>query len=94
MKNFLASYFFYSRSERNGVFVLTAFSLAILMLPRLYTAFQKPAEATDFAAFETALVAFDRSQGSNTEGSSFDNGKPNTALFGFNPKNAAILTVF
>ena len=90
MKNFLASYFFYSRSERNGVFVLTAFSLAILMLPRLYTAFQKPDEATDFTAFETALVAYDRSQGSNTEGSSFDNGKPNTALFGFNPNTASL----
>ena len=90
MKNFLASYFFYSRSERNGVFVLTAFSLAILMLPRLYTAFQKTDEATDFTAFETALVAYDRSQGSNTEGSSFDNGKPNTALFGFNPNTASL----
>ena len=90
MKNFLASYFFYSRSERNGVFVLTAFSLAILMLPTLYTAFQKPAEATDFTAFETALVAFDRSQGSDTEGSSFENGKPNTALFGFNPNTASL----
>ena len=90
MKNFLASYFFYSRSERNGVFVLTAFSLAILMLPRLYTAFQKTDEATDFTVFETALVAYDRSQGSNTEGSSFDNGKPNTALFGFNPNTASL----
>lgn len=90
MKNFLASYFFYSRSERNGVFVLTAFSLAILMLPRLYTAFQKPEEATDFTAFEKALAAFDHAQGSDTEGSSFDNGKPNTALFGFNPNTASL----
>ncbi len=91
MKDFLASYFFYSRSERNGVFVLTVFSLAILMLPKLYTVFQKPSEATDFTAFNEALAAFDRSKTADTEGAAFENGKPNnSSLFGFNPNTASL----
>jgi competence protein ComEA len=91
MKDFLAPYFFYTRSERNGVFILAAFSLAILMLPRLYTAFQKPPEATDFTAFEKALAAFDRSKAADTEGDSFSDGKPNnSSLFGFNPNTASL----
>lgn len=91
MKDFLASYFFYSRSERNGVFVLTAFSLAILMLPRLYTAFPKTPEATDFTAFNEALAAFDRSKTGDTEGAASTNGKhSNNSLFGFNPNTASL----
>jgi competence protein ComEA len=91
MTKFLASYFFYSRSERNGVFVLTALSLAILTLPRLYTVFQKPTEATDFTAFNEALAAFDRSTTADTEGAAFEDGKPNnSSLFGFNPNTASL----
>jgi competence protein ComEA len=91
MRNFLASYFFYSRSERNGVFLLAALSLAVLMLPRLYTVFQKTSEATDFTAFNAALAAFDRSKPSDTEGVAFENGKPNnSSLFGFNPNTASL----
>ena len=91
MRNFLASYFFYSRSERNGVFVLATLSLAVLMLPRLYTAFQKTSEATDFTAFNETLAAFDRSKTADTEGVTFENGKSNnSSLFGFNPNTASL----
>jgi competence protein ComEA len=91
MKDFLAPYFFYSRSERNGVFILAAFSLAILMLPKLYTAFPKPPEATDFTAFEKALAAFDRSKTADTEGGVFEKETDyNNALFGFNPNTASL----
>ena len=61
------------------------------MLPKLYTVFQKPSEATDFTAFNEALAAFDRSKTADTEGAAFENGKPNnSSLFGFNPNTASL----
>jgi competence ComEA-like helix-hairpin-helix protein len=89
MKDFLALYFFYSRSERNGVFVLTAFSLAILMLPRLYTLFPKKTEAIDFSAFEQAASVFHPSKTADTEGVLLENGQGTPTLFGFNPNTAS-----
>jgi competence protein ComEA len=86
----LASYFYYTRSERNGVLTLVAFSLAILLLPKLYSTFRKPPEAINFTDFEKAVAAFDRSKASDTEGSSFGNGKQNISLFGFNPNTVSL----
>ena len=86
----LASYFFYTRSERNGVLLLTAFSLAILMFPKLYSAFRKPSEAVNFTDFEKAIATFERSKASDTEGSFSENGKQNISLFGFNPNTVSL----
>jgi competence ComEA-like helix-hairpin-helix protein len=86
----LALYFFYTRSERNGVFILIAFTLAILTFPKLYATFRKPSEAIDFTDLEKAIIAFDHSKATDTEGGSFENGKSNIALFGFNPNTASL----
>jgi competence protein ComEA len=90
MRNFLALYFFYNRSERNGVLLLIAFSLVILMFPKLYSTFRKPAEAINFTDFEKAIAAFDDSKASDTEGGLLENGKQNISLFGFNPNTASL----
>jgi competence protein ComEA len=90
MRNFLASYFYYTRSERNGVLLLIAFSMAIILFPKLYRAFRKPTEAINFTDFEKAIASFDRSKESDTEGSYFGNGKQNISLFGFNPNTASL----
>jgi competence protein ComEA len=90
MIKFLASYFYYTRSERNGVFLLIAFSLAILLFPKLYNTFRKPTEAIDFSDLEKAIVTLDLSNPSDTEGSSQANGIQNISLFGFNPNTASL----
>ena len=90
MRKKLASYFFYTRSERNGVLLLIAFSLTILWLPKIYSTFRKPSEAIDFTEFEKAVATFEHSKASDTEGSSLGNGKQNIALFGFNPNTASL----
>jgi DNA uptake protein ComE-like DNA-binding protein len=86
----LALYFFYTRSERNGVFLLIAFSLAILAFPKLYNAFRKPTEALDFADLNKAIANFDPSKGADTEGSSSEMTQHNTAIFRFNPNTASL----
>jgi competence protein ComEA len=86
----LAPYFYYTRSERNGVLLLIAFSVAILLFPKLYGTFRKPTEAMNFTDFEKAIASFDRSKASDTEGSPFGTGKQNISLFGFNPNTASL----
>ncbi len=90
MKKKLASYFFYTRTERNGVLLLIAFSLAILFFPKMYSAFRKPTEAADFTDIEKAIASFDNSKGSDTEGVLSDFGKQPIRLFGFNPNTASL----
>ena len=90
MRNFLALYFFYTRSERNGVLLLIAFSLAILMFPKLYSTFRKPTEAINFTDFEKAIANLDRLKAADTEGVLLENGKQNISLFGFNPNTASL----
>ncbi|MDZ7878009.1 MAG: helix-hairpin-helix domain-containing protein [Saprospiraceae bacterium] len=93
MKKKLASYFFYTHSERNGVLILIALSWVILLLPKLYNSLQKPISVTDFSAFEKAVATFEpshnESKNEHTEGGDFEDEKQRSALFGFNPNTAS-----
>jgi competence protein ComEA len=97
MKKKLALYFFYTKSERNGVLILIALSWAILLSPKLYSSFRKPTPITDFSAFEKAVASFESSMGENTdlsrdyrEGGISEYGKQAAVLFGFNPNTASL----
>ena len=59
MKNFLKDYFYYSRSERNGVLVLAFLSVLLITFP-LFFSFFKPKEKIDFSAFQQELAAFEQ----------------------------------
>ena len=89
MRKFLTTYFYYSRSERNGVVILATLSLGFLMLPKLFNLMNKYNEkATDFSDFEKEIAAFIGKRASDTEGetTAFQNNEP--TLFSFNPNNA------
>ena len=89
MKKNLASYFYYTRSERNGVLVLATVSLGFLLLPNLLLPIQKSSETIDFSTFERQLDNFSPFQTANTEGSSGSETNNGTiALFPFNPNDA------
>lgn len=91
MRNFLASYFYYSRGERNGVVVLTTLSLSLLILPKIFSLMIKPANSiTDFSAFELEIAAFEGQKTVDTEGTPFARESNESVLFPFNPNNARI----
>ncbi len=90
MRKFLTTYFYYSRSERNGVVILAALSLGFLMLPKLFNLMNKQQsdKQETFSDFEQEITAFIGKSTSDNEGtaSSFENNEP--TLFAFNPNNA------
>jgi competence protein ComEA len=90
MKKKLASYFYYTRTERNGVCILIAFSLAILMFPKMYSVVHKSSESMDFTEFDKAIASFDQFKASDTEGSLSESRKQTISLFGFNPNTASL----
>ena len=90
MRNFLTSYFYYSRSERNGIMVLAALSLCFLMSPKIYSLMNKQDNnISDFSNFEKEIMAFvSPNNASDTEGASFSAQTDESVLFPFNPNNA------
>lgn len=54
MKDWLKDYFYYTKSERNGAFVLVALILVLALLPRLFPLLFPPAP-TNLEGFRTAL---------------------------------------
>jgi competence protein ComEA len=92
MNRILASYFFYTRSERRGVMLLLLLSLGFLVLPQLYKAINRRSASTDFTAFKNEIAVFAAQQPLNTEGGylrendRFKDSKP-TRLFTFNPND-------
>jgi competence protein ComEA len=89
MSKILTDYFYYSRSERNGLIVLVGLSLCFLIIPNLVSRFSKPPKAINFGEYEKKFLAFQNSMdASNTEGVSANLLKEPT-LFAFNPNEAS-----
>ena len=84
----MANYFYYSRSERNGIILLTALSLAILVIPKVFSIYKEPAIPIDYRAFENEILAFQNSlPPENTEGVKASK-ISESELFAFNPNTA------
>jgi competence protein ComEA len=89
MSKILTDYFYYSRSERNGLIVLIGLSLCFMIIPNLVSRFSKPPKSIDFEEHEKKFLAFQNSMNvSNTETASADQQKE-TILFRFNPNEAS-----
>ena len=88
LRNFLSSYFYYSRGERNGVIVLAVLSLCFSILPKLYFLMYKPSyQKANDAAFEYEIAAFTAEKAAHTEGVASANRGEQSVLFSFNPNN-------
>lgn len=88
MRRFLIDYFYYSRSERNGLIVLIILSSGFLLVPNLKRQFSKPSKAIEFGEYEKMFLAFQNSRdAANTEGVFAD--KKESTLFAFNPNEAS-----
>ncbi|MEQ8706739.1 MAG: helix-hairpin-helix domain-containing protein [Phaeodactylibacter sp.] len=57
MKDWLKDYFYYTKAERNGAWILAVLVLLLALLPVLYPLWVTP-PAGDLEAFETELAAF------------------------------------
>ena len=89
MGKFLTSYFYYSRSERNGVVLLAALSFGVLMFTKIYSFMNRPSNTiADFTAFEQEIAAFTSQQASDTEGGTSGAQNEEAVLFAFNPNDA------
>jgi DNA uptake protein ComE-like DNA-binding protein len=88
MRKFLTTYFYYSRSERNGVVILAALSLGFLMLPKLFNFINSADNTTDFSNFEREITAFIGKRALDTEGATSSFQSNDVTLFPFNPNNA------
>ncbi len=90
MRKILANYFYYSRSERNGVIFLTVLSLGILLVPKVFSVYYKPAKASDYRAFEPEILAYQKSLASDKYKEEQDFPKSEAELFTFNPNSASV----
>jgi competence ComEA-like helix-hairpin-helix protein len=89
MRKILTNYFYYSRSERNGLIVLLSVAILFLLIPHIATWFIKEPKAIEFAEYEKMFLAFQNSMNTtNTEGVSANQIKEIT-LFTFNPNEAS-----
>lgn len=93
MRKILANYFYYSRSERNGVILLTALSLGILVIPKVFSIYKKSAIPIDYRAFENEILAFQNSLPPDNIPEGINEGVKaskisESDLFAFNPNTA------
>ena len=96
MRNFLTSYFYYSRGERKGVVVLAALSLGFLMIPKIYCLMNRQTdEIADFSTFERDIASFvvETNSGAYAQDAASDRvssyaQNDEATLFPFNPNNA------
>lgn len=89
MRNLITSYFYYTRGERNGVLVLAALSLSLLVFPKIYfSLFKSNNSIADFSAFEHEIAGFISQKGGDTEGDGMTSQIAEPVLFSFNPNNA------
>lgn len=80
MKWFLQEYFYYSRAERNGAFILALLCVGLALLPRLYPYFIRQ-PALSFEEYQEELAAFWGEAGNGEEPAA----EPGAALFYFDP---------
>ena len=90
MRKIFTNYFFYSKSERNGIIVLSIVSLIALVVPKFFSFYQNPAKAIDYGAFETDILAFQNSFASSKEDEAFSQLNSEPQVFPFNPNTASI----
>jgi len=79
----MKDFFHYTRSERNGLIVLTTICVVLIILPPIYRQFIKKSEKTDFSQFQSQIDSF--YQKSNQEEVS----NQQVQLFPFNPNKAS-----
>lgn len=84
MKNFLQEYFHYTRSERNGLVVLTVICIALVITPTIYGYLFTRTEKTDFSQYQSQIDAFYQSK--NQE----DTSEQSFQLFPFDPNTTSI----
>lgn len=89
MRKILTNYFYYSKSERNGVTVLVFLILGIWVTSRFFSN-NKAAKAIDYSAFEPEILAFHNSLISSDDEDNFSQASTNSLLFPFNPNTATI----
>lgn len=89
MRKILANYFYYSRSERNGVIFLTAMSLGVLIAPKIFSIYYKPAKAIDYRAFEPEILAYHKSLAAENFEDKQDAQGSKIILFTFDPNTAS-----
>lgn len=89
MRNILANYFYYSRSERNGVIFLTVLTLGILIVPKIISIYYKPAKAIDYRAFEPEILAYHKSLADDNFEDKQGVQRSESILFTFDPNTAS-----
>jgi DNA uptake protein ComE-like DNA-binding protein len=90
MRKILTNYFFYSKSERNGVMVLAILSLIALVIPKFFSVYQNSAKAIDYSVFETEILAFQNSLAPSKEDEAISQANHESQTFSFNPNTASI----
>lgn len=90
MRRILTNYFYYSKSERNGVIVLILLTLAAVAASRFFSTYQKAAKAIDYSAFETEILAFHNSISPSESDGEYSQTSTDSHLFHFNPNTATI----
>jgi DNA uptake protein ComE-like DNA-binding protein len=93
MSKLLTEYFYYTRSERNGVLTLIVVISTFLALPKIYGLLFAKHELTDFSIFEKEIAAFRLEKPNDTEGGHeslfFNSGSKKTSLFAFDPNTVS-----
>ena len=89
MRNILENYFYYSKSERNGVIFLTALTLGILIVPKIISIYYKPAKAIDYRAFEPEILAYHKSLADEDFEDKQGVQRSESILFTFDPNTAS-----
>ncbi len=59
MKNIIREYFYYSKLERNGIFVLAFLCICCFLFPKIYVAFSEDSVSTDFSDFKKEITDFE-----------------------------------
>ena len=60
MKTWFRDYFYYTKTERNGIVVLLVILIVFLVLPKLFPYFIAQPN-TDFTAYQNEIAAFEAS---------------------------------
>ncbi|MCB0546224.1 MAG: helix-hairpin-helix domain-containing protein [Phaeodactylibacter sp.] len=86
MRSFFQEYFYYSRAERNGAFVLALLCVVFFLFPRVYPHFRKHSGGAGFEQYQgEAFAFFDALQAidSSTQ-------RPRAQLFYFDPNTISM----
>jgi competence protein ComEA len=86
LKTGFKSYFYYTNTERNGVFLLFGLLMFLMFLPQFFYLF-KTEKPTDFAAFENEIAAF-KANLVETENETEGNGYSPKKYANYTPKPA------